>query len=325
MTNIIKELIDFGILVEPEAGKVLEDLDQQSLSIILEKCKEQRPLMLTEDIIKTYLKSTSIKIIKRFEPLKTYSVQDIVEQLNKRYDFIQNLLMRKVELSNIVSINKCSNGKLSVIGIVKSKEKSNGNVVLELEDKTGTLRCVVSDDIAKDIRHDDVIAVYGNYNNNLLFGEKIMYPGVPLRKVNYSDKDTKVAFIINHDFSKDMDIKADYIIIGNCDNIEKAKEKYPMSKLYSVGLKVNDIDYISTPSLIEIDGIVILILFDHDPLEVLKKRYVSIDNTDFLIDTVPDIVLTNKDINTNYKAISIIGQKSIINLKSRDVINMTIS
>lgn len=314
--EMIKELMGLGILVEPDVADLLKTLDNEKIKIIIERSKTERPLILTNDIIESFLKQTSFKILKTMERKKSFTVQDMVDKLNARYDFIQNLLMRKIELSNIVSINKCTNGKLTVIGIVKSKEKSDSNIIIELEDKTGTIKTVVSTDIGKKVDLDDVIAVHGNYNNKLLFGEKIFYPDIPLRRVSYSGSDTKIAFVINHDFSKKLDLDADYIFIGNCDNQEVAKEHYSRSRIFFID------DSISNPALVEVDGIVILILFNSDPLDSVKKRFISINNNDFLIDSVPDIILTNKDVNTNYKGISIVGNKSVINLKTREITNL---
>ncbi len=315
----IKQLMDLGILVEPDVAEKLKTMDESQINTLIEKAKQERPLVLTDEIVKDLLKKTFFKILQKFEKSKKYTIQDFVDVLNKRYDFIQSLLMRKVELSNIVSINKCSNGKLSIIGMVKNKEQSDGNIVLELEDKTGSVKTIISKDLGDKVCTDDIIAVYGNYNNKLLFGEKIIYPDVPLRKVNNSESDTKVGFIINHDFSEKLDIDPDYLFVGNCDNIEKAKEQYPRAKIFFIDdkKKIEGLYYITNPCMIDIDGIKILILFDHDPLKTIKRRFISIDNNDFLIDPVPDIIFTNKDINTNYKAITIISEKSLIGLSDR--------
>jgi len=315
--EVIKELMALGILVEPEAVELLISLDEDKLKTVVEKSKEERPLVLSNQIVEKFLKATKYKIIKTLDKRKSFSVQDIVDSMNKRYDFVQNILMRKVELSNIVSINKCTNGKLTVIGMVKNKEKSDNNVLLELEDKTGSVKAVVSSDIGKKIDQDDIIAVHGNYNNKLLFGEKVVYPDIPLRRVAYSTNATKVAFITNHDFTNKLDVSADYIFIGKCDNVEKVTVQYPTSKVFVI-----DDEKITNPSLIDIDGIIIMVLFDIDPLEAVKKRFVSIENSDFLIDTIPDIILTDKDINANYKGISIVGGKSIIELKTRNIVKI---
>ncbi len=319
----LKELMSLGILIDPDANDRLSKMDDVQKNIIIGKSKEERPLVLTNEIIDLYLKTTTFKILKTFNPVKSFTVQDIVDTFNKRYDFIQNLLVRKIELTNIVSINKCSNGKVSVIGIVRNKERSNGNFILDLEDKTGSLKTVVSADIGEKIALDDIIAVQGNYNNKILFGEKAVYPDVPLRKVGVSEKDTKVVFVINHDFSKKLEIDADYIFIGNCDNADKAKEYYPRSKIFIVGDQVKEgIYYIQSPALIDVDGVTILILFNQDPLLALKKRFVNASNNDFLIDTIPDIIFTNKDVNANYKSISIVGTSTKIELKTRNQSNI---
>ncbi|MBU3904784.1 MAG: hypothetical protein KJ906_01380 [Nanoarchaeota archaeon] len=311
--EIVKDLMKMGILVDQEAIDALNNLKDTELTVVVEKTKIERPLVLTPELVSMYLKSTKYEIIKQFESKEAYTIQDIVEQLNKRYDFIQGLLMRKVELSNIVSINKCESGKLTVIGLVKKKEDSGTNDILELEDKTGTLKAVISKDLGKDIKIDDVIAVYGNYNNKLLFGETLRYPDVPLRKAGCSEKETRVSFIINYDFQKQMDIDSEYIIISNCDGLDGVKQRYPRSKVFVIGTDIR------SPCLINIDGVVFMIILDIDPLKALKRRYVSIDKTDFLVNTVPDIILTNREIETNYKSISVISKSVEINLKTREI------
>ena len=318
--EILKQMMDMGILVEPLVSERMNALSPNQLSIVVDKVKTERPLVLTEQILEKYLKSSYFKILRNMSVTKRLTIQDFTETINKRYDFVQNLLMRKVELTNIVSINKCNSGKLTVIGMVKKKEPSNGNFVLELEDKTGTLNAVVSKDLAEKTSIDDTIAVYGNYNNKILFGEKVVYPDVPLRKVTYSKVDSKIMFIINQDLSNKVETDADYIFVGNCDNAERAKEHYPLAKIFIISDEnktEGSVNYITKQSFVEIDGVVVLVLFDTDPLSALRKRFISINNSDFLIDILPDIVLTNKMINTNYKSISILGEKTQINLKTR--------
>jgi hypothetical protein len=57
----------------------------------------------------------------------------------------------------------------------------------------------------------------------------------------------------------------------------------------------------------KISNVIFLLVLGFDPLEALRKRYINIDNTDFLIEPSPDIVFTDKDINTNYKGVSIVS------------------
>jgi hypothetical protein len=75
---------------------------------------------------------------------------------------------------------------------------------------------------------------------------------------------------------------------------------------------------ISNPSIFKIGNVIFLMLIGFDPLDVLKKRYVTIENNDFLIEPSPDIVFTDKDVNTNYKGISIVSKDKMIDLKTRE-------
>jgi arginine deiminase len=72
----------------------------------------------------------------------------------------------------------------------------------------------------------------------------------------------------------------------------------------------------------EVDGVIILTLFGLNPLDAIRKRYVNIESTDFIIDPIPDIIFTDKDISTNYKGITIVSINKIIDLKSREVSNI---
>jgi hypothetical protein len=167
-----------------------------------------------------------------------------------------------------------------VIGLVKEKNENGNNFIISLEDTTGDVKAVVSKDLGEKLALDDVIALSGNINNKILFADKLIYPDVPIRQVNYSKVPIKIAFL---EEGKGCD--ADYIFHRD-----------------EVVDKIKDRNYaIANPYLSEIDDILILTIFGFNPLEVLRKRYVSIENTDFLINSVPDIIFTDKDVNTNYK------------------------
>jgi hypothetical protein len=142
---------------------------------------------------------------------------------------------------------------------------------------------------------DDVIAVSGEINSKVLNADKIIFPDVPLKPVVFSNDSIRVAFT-------DKDVKADYNVYDN-----KIKDM----------IKKKEIE-ISNPSIFKIGNVIFLMLLGFDPLDVLKKRYVTIENNDFLIEPSPDIVFTDKDINTNYKGISIVSENKIIDLKTRE-------
>ncbi|MFQ6020432.1 MAG: hypothetical protein ACE5J4_00185 [Candidatus Aenigmatarchaeota archaeon] len=298
--NYLTELIKLGFLVEPNAAELLKNLNQGEFEKLLENLKKEESLVLSEKFIKKIFKK-EIKIIKTFIPIKKLSIQDFVNMLNNRYNFLQNILVNKLAMENIISINKVSSGNTTIIGMVKIRQEKNNNLIVWLEDQTGEIETIIPKMLGEKINLDDVIAITGNISNKKLYGEKIIFPDIPIRRVNYSDDSIKIAFILN---GKDYD--ADYLIYEN-----KIKDKLN-----------NKILEITNPSIVSIGGIIILIAHKFEPFEILKKRYIHKDKTDFLIDNVPDILFTDRKINTNYKGVTIVSGNNLINLKTREVISL---
>ncbi len=116
------------------------------------------------------------------------TVSSFVGYFNARYNALKNLLMRRQELKNLVSIgrfNKYSNDRnVSVIGMVTGVSKSKaGNTVVDLEDPTGKIMVIVKDQkgIGEDeLLNDEVIGVCGGTFNGLFFADSIVLADVPL-------------------------------------------------------------------------------------------------------------------------------------------------
>jgi DNA polymerase II small subunit/DNA polymerase delta subunit B len=285
---MIEELLQHT-LIEDTIVERVKNLSQSDIALLLKEVKEKKPKLLTEDFINDAF-GRKIKIIKEFHENQRYSVNNYVERLNNRYSFLQQILVKKMELKNIVSINKCSDGFLSIIGIVKDKKADN---ILELEDTTGAVDVIISEENYKRTNLDDVIAVSGKYSNKKISSDLVLFPDIPLNEANYSTNDVNISFF--------SDRVSDFLI---SESVVKDKN--------------NSIINFNTPALLSIDNIIILVLISHDPLEVLRKRYVEIKNTDFLIDTIPDIIFSDQNTTTNYKGTSIFPKNTTINLRTRD-------
>ena len=292
---MLNKLMEMGILVEPDAVDKIKTLKSEEQTLILDKCEKERPLTLSSDLIDTYLKRILFKVLKKFVKKKKYSIDDFVKVLNDRLEFLKTILMKKTEIKNLVSINKLSFGESTIIGMVKEVEKINGKTRIVLEDVTGSTECSVDGDLTDKLSKDDVIAISGNYRNQIFFGNKIIFPGIPLRSPKLSSEDFTVSFL-----EKPKDVESDYVI---CIEGIKTENTYIIE---------------SNPSIIEINGIKILILLGNSPLNILRKRYFSENNDDFLIDPVPDIVLCD-NLDMNYKGISIVSLNKKINLKNREI------
>jgi len=294
--NHVKNLINLGYLVDENVANLIENIDEDNFYRLIEGLKKENNFLITNELIKKIL-VRDVNIIKEFIPFKKFTVQDFAHNLNDKYSALQNILLKRVELADMVSINKITIGNVSIIGMVKEKSENGDNFVVTLEDPTGDIQALIPKTIGEKVALDDVIAVSGRINNKILFAEKLIYPDVPLRPVNYTTDSIKVAFL-----EEEKDCKADYIFYK-----DKIKD-YIKNKIVSI----------ANPCLVEIEGVLILIISDFNPLDILRKRFVNIENTDFIIDSIPDIIFTDKGINTNYKGITIVSLNKIIDLKTRD-------
>ena len=293
----LKKLVSMGFLIDEDAKESINKLNEEEIDILVETLKKENPLMISNKFIKNIF-TKEIKIIRQFKTKKKMTIKDFVGFLNKKYNKLQEILIEKLEIKNVVSINKCGSGSVSIIGMVKTISDKGDIFEVFLEDPTGEIKTAIPKNFGCKINLDDVIAVSGNMNNKILFVNRVVFPDVPLRPVNYSEGSMKVGYI-----TKDKKIEVNYVIKKNQikDNIKNKNYK------------------IITPAFLEIDGIKILLVGDSDPLNVLKKRYLKKDNTDFIIDVIPDVVFVEKDVNRNYKGITIVSPNNIIDLKDREV------
>ena len=294
MTHL-EQLISQGFLVEEYSKESIEKMDDKKFSELVKYLRDEKPFMVSKDILTQFL-SRDIEIVKQFDPIESFTVHDFVQALNKRYSFLQGILLGKVELKNIVSINKVGSGSVNVIGLVKDILEKNTNRVVVLEDPTGYIEVVVDKKLTERMVLDDVVAVSGRVSNKILHADRVSFPSVPLRPVNYSKESVKVAFT-------DKKSRADYVISDKKIEDRLKKKKYE----------------ISAPCIIKINDVVILVAPGFEPMEILNKRYLNIDRVDFLVDPVPDIIFTDKSINMSYKGISIVSKNKMINLKTREV------
>jgi hypothetical protein len=293
----VKNLINLGFLVDEEITEEVENLDEETFYKLIDNLKKEKAFIISKELLNNIL-SKEIEIMKQFKPVDSFTVQDFVKTLNERYNFLHDILLNKVELKNIVSINKAGNGNVSIIGMVKEITEKNNKSIVVLEDPTGDIETLIDKNLAEKLCLDDVIAVSGNINNKILFADKMLFPGIPLRPVNYSQESLKIAFL-----SSKKPNNAEYIVYK-----DKIKDKIK-KKTYDI----------KEPCFFKIKNVVILVAFDFDPLSIINKRYINKKNTDFLIDDVPDVLLTDKKMNMSYKGVSIVSVDNIINLKTREV------
>jgi DNA polymerase II small subunit len=134
---------------------------------------------------------------------KKLEVKDFVTYFKKRFFRIRDILQGHSALGNVVSINKISGNRqgVSIIGLVKDKKiTKNKNILLEVEDLTGTIRVLINQnkpelyEKAEDIPLDGVIGFKGSGNREILFANEIVFPDSALPERKRSDKEEWALF-----------------------------------------------------------------------------------------------------------------------------------
>ena len=177
-------------LIKEKGDKInMEVLSQELMNIDTNVLKsintEQNPLKSEND-------NVIVKFSYDQKPQKK-SVADFFSYFRERFKTIESMLRGRVELQNIVSINRLINKKekenVSLIGMVSDKNVTkNGNYILTLEDLTGSIKILVNKnkpellEIVKDIVCDEIIGINGSSGDNIIFVDNILLPDIPLTK-----------------------------------------------------------------------------------------------------------------------------------------------
>ena len=167
INNILNETI-----VSSDVLEILKLMDESSLEKLYERIKIEKPTILSQDILKEYL----VFDVSKKNGTGTLTINKFVEMLNARYNLFQKILVRKVGFEKLISINKCSSGQATIIGIVDTKEIKNDKITLRLEDPTGSIEVIALKNLGERINLDDVIAVSGNIQNKILSVDEIIFP-----------------------------------------------------------------------------------------------------------------------------------------------------
>lgn len=134
-----------------------------------------------------------VKIVWQYDdkPRKR-AINDFISYFNARFKALESLLRQRQELVNTTSIARVQNKKdretVSIIGIVSDKQVTkNENIILTLEDRTGSTKVIVSKGkadvyaLARDTVRDEVIGITGTTGgNNAIFANTLVFPDIPV-------------------------------------------------------------------------------------------------------------------------------------------------
>lgn len=164
----------------------VNEKEKNKVDKILKQISKQGELELENDIIEP-----NVIVVKEYsENIKKREVNDFVQHFRARYNALKNVLINRLELKECISINrvlnKNNNEKVSIIGLIMNKKVSkNGNIILEVEDITGKIICIIGKnkkelfDLSKDLVFDQVIGLNGTCSDSVLFVNNIFLPDIP--------------------------------------------------------------------------------------------------------------------------------------------------
>ncbi len=193
MTDTVEKLLDKGVLVSPDMlDQVDENTDVDDDTVVLED---------TDEI-------PDVEVMESYdaEP-KEWECTDFVNHYGVRYETLSGMLRQRQDLDRMTSVqrvlSKEDRDQVSVIGLVTSKRKTkNDHYMLTVEDKTGTIKVLVTKDRNELYEHarntvlDEVIGVTGGCGEDIIFADSIVQPEIPLgRSVKKAPEEEYAVFI----------------------------------------------------------------------------------------------------------------------------------
>jgi len=148
----------------------------------------------------------SLEVIKNYaKPNVKAEIGSFVSYYNDRYEKLKSLLMRRAEMTGVVSITHATTPgeKVALIGLVQEiRTTTNGHKMLVLEDPTGTVNVLVGKykgallKEAENIVYDEAIGVRGTVGDGIIFCDKIVWPEIPITKEKKPvEDDVSVVFL----------------------------------------------------------------------------------------------------------------------------------
>lgn len=129
--------------------------------------------------------SPKIRVLTTFHSgRRETSVAQMSDRLNARYQKLSEILSKKTELTNLISVNRISqqNNRFSIIAMLK--EVNPGDRSLVVEDPTGSTSVYISDEAVGDFHYlveDEVVGlVCDNEDSSENRVTKIVFPDIPL-------------------------------------------------------------------------------------------------------------------------------------------------
>ena len=342
--NILRGFLEKGLQLDFESLEFFYN-NPNKIDVFFEKIStESKPTTVTMDFINKTIKEENenlgFRILKTPKQLKNIlNVDDISRVLNARYIFLQKILKSRIDLVNLISINRITPKAKRFSAIIIIKEKIDDEKAILGEDDTGEYKFFfMHGQDYEQLLPDDVVGVVCE-NAETAKVEKIIWPDLSMkREINKTREDLFVVISNHQEDAQDNDHDA-------------SKQKILLEKGH-IKIGPNLLDF---PSTIEVSGGIIILLMDScflrkysnfekdEPafiVSLLRRRNLDptfqfnqaiFSNDPFIIEHAPDIFVvfgSAEASSSNYKGTTILTiphsdtEKTswIINLKTREVI-----
>ena len=226
----------------------LSDENKIKVDRIMKQVSVPQELRLEEDVIEP-----NLIVVKEYkENIKKRDVQDFVQHFRARYNSLKNFLINRPELSGCISINRVLNknngDRISIIGLVIEKRTTkNGNILLEMEDLTGKIVCIVGKskkelfEFAQDLMLDEVVGLMGTYSDNIIFTNNLFLPDIPANdELKKMKEDNYIVFTSDIHFGSSAFLEKDFLnfidwLNGDYGDDEQRKVASKIKFLFLVG------------------------------------------------------------------------------------------
>lgn len=340
-TTILKMILSRGAQVDQGSLDFLVD-NPNIVETVLKLDEKELPTVITLEFLKPLMPIGE----RVLDTNQKFSISQLSQVLNYRYEFLRKLLENKEELTNLISINKISEKlkEFSVIGMVSEK----GYDVI-LEDSTGQANFALDKEKSKFIVEDEVVGFACEQYNGLFVVKNIIFPDIPLNKESKKAEGLEKCFFIsdihmdNPNFNsgcyqnllnwlnKQENLKI--FILGGISKNNEDSSKFLSDISHSIYFSENNIKH---PITKQVDNMQIMLVRDtflqdymklwNSPIgetvvNLFKKRNLNPTLTPtnytnaFLLEEIPDIIVisgTNKPTLTNYKGTTIITTGSFL-------------
>lgn len=184
--EIVSALIDKGVVVTPDLFEKIKDKEYSEIIKTIDEIKG-----INQRIVQEHGKKGYSFIFNHEKKDVNKTVEDFILYFNVRYKNIENILKNRIELQGATSLKriaqKSEKEAVSIIGMVKNiAETKNNNIIITVEDPTGEIKVVIQRtkkevfEAARTLTLDEIIGVVGVLGKGAIFGEKIIWPDIPI-------------------------------------------------------------------------------------------------------------------------------------------------